>query len=271
MFFFNARRTVSADTIARRARAAVESFRKMIDVLCIEEAEALLRSCHWNVTAALLEHFSGETARRPGARVWRKLEGRVCCATCFEAKDGNIEHVYSTDCSVALCGPCWGRYFSAMLSGGVRGPLRCPFPDCNSAVPMWLIEACFGTHDSEPDRDVIEAIMAVYRSELASDYVNASENLAYCPRPGCDRIIEVVNRIVEWRVACDCGYEFCFNCLREEHFPALCRTAREVNALISHDEVRRIAISLDNYRRCSGCGILIENVSVCPRLQRFAC
>ncbi len=70
----------------------------------------------------------------------------------LRAKDGTKELLFATDCGIVLCAQCWGGYFRAEFSGGVRDLIRCPFPDCNSIVPLWLLEKLLRDVSERRDR-----------------------------------------------------------------------------------------------------------------------
>lgn len=223
----------------------------------VEEAVELLRANRWDMALTVESFASGASTERTlqgSRRTWRRLRGRVFCATCFEEKDGGTE-VISTDCGVAMCESCWGGYFSSMLSEGLRGTIRCPFPDCRTIVPLWLIEKCYA-----PLSEACEIIVACYRDEYMSDFVLHADNIQFCPSPECDSIIQVRAFREENTVSCKCGYEFCFACLCEGHFPAACSEARILTGLMIQTEIDQLGSSLSDVKPCSGCGILIENV-----------
>lgn len=257
--------------VAEMAQEVVKKLRMSIDIQSDETAEEVLRTCHWDLNAAVLAFCSNDKPRRPKSMLWRRLSGDKWCAVCFERKDAGVVAMYTTDCGVSMCASCWGGYFCAMLGGGVRSPLLCPFPDCSSKVPVWLIEECIGFCDVFEDASFAAPLLEVYRCELASDFVQASENLVYCPSASCDRVLRVDVRVSESEFTCECGYMFCFLCLREAHLPAQCHTAREVTALLVQKEVERVAGAFRNLRRCGGCGILIENSDGCRSIKCSLC
>ncbi len=114
--------------------------------------------------------------------------------------------------------------------------------------------------------------MTCYRDEFVSDFVFASDDIQFCPSPKCELIVCIHGG--GWRehtVVCKCGYAFCFYCLNEAHFPAECQHAKEVGSFLAQQEMYRLADVFAMAKRCSHCGILIENVEGCDSFKCGAC
>lgn len=258
---------VSPDSLFARANAVVVELHEMIGGDCddanngqgvsFEKCEHLLREARWDVNRAVLQHYGGDRSLREymGGR-WRRIRGDVSCATCFEKKDADSVLVFSTDCGVGICGACWCGHTRANLSGGVNGTLRCPFPQCSSVVPEWLVRVCCAGEDD----DLLKAHLVVYQAELMTDFVTAADDLTYCPYPTCNHVLQLkpTQNGADSTILTECGHRLCAICYLTAHFPADCATARFVNAICSRLEVKKLAKSFENIRRCSACGALVE-------------
>lgn len=60
-----------------------------------------------------------------------------------------------------------------------------------------------------------------YKQFLRDAYVEDNPNVRWCPRPGCNLILDTDN-VWYGMVACGCGYMACVSCNNEGHAPASC-------------------------------------------------
>lgn len=208
------------------------------------------------------------TFRCPGSSKWPRITGNVvACALCFEQRNGNTVLHFATNCGITICIGCWGGFFRAQFSDGVRGLVRCPFPGCNSIVPEWLLEKCYVNTASAQTA----ALLAAYRYEFLSDFVMSSENLQFCPSPSCELIVRRHGSRMSEFVTCMCEYEFCFECLLESHFPLGCREAKELANYAAQREMTLLSNAFESLKRCNHCGILVENGGGCQSFHCSAC
>lgn len=62
-----------------------------------------------------------------------------------------------------------------------------------------------------------------YLKYFNEDVINEGKLVKWCPGKDCGRVIQVEEN-VQQDVKCDCGFSFCFKCLRFAHEPVDCYT-----------------------------------------------
>lgn len=103
-----------------------------------------------------------------------------------------------------------------------------------------------------------------YQHFLVESFVSANASTQWCPAPGCG-LLAMYSGGGAKDVACKCGHEFCFACLREAHRPADCEAAKaweEKNSSESENTTWIIA----NTKPCPKCGVSIEKNQGCNHM-----
>eukprot|EP01103_Thecamoeba_quadrilineata_P021559 TRINITY_DN9946_c0_g1_i1.p1 TRINITY_DN9946_c0_g1~~TRINITY_DN9946_c0_g1_i1.p1 ORF type:complete len:646 (-),score=110.20 TRINITY_DN9946_c0_g1_i1:66-2003(-) len=116
-----------------------------------------------------------------------------------------------------ICNRCLGDYITAKIKDNKNRVLTCP--------GLGLNKRC----DSIIDEYRLQALLAnnqdVYQQLMIRSYINNCTDVKSCPSPGCRSVIKLIEppeKRDDFPVKCDCGLQFCFQCLREDHQPASC-------------------------------------------------
>ena len=139
-----------------------------------------------------------------------KIPQNVCpiCYTDIEPGDG-----ISLECKHLFCSDCFSRYLKQKIVDQLTLlATPCPLSGCNYLVTHDIFEKLL-KNDKES--------LKIYNKCLIRNFTESNSDIKLCPNPKCDVIIKVPGHgMIE--VKCQCGYTFCFQCLRESHRPCDC-------------------------------------------------
>jgi len=117
-------------------------------------------------------------------------------------------------CNHYVCNDCWSGYLTSRVTTDRLGCVytRCPTSKCDVIVNESMFKKYCST-----------SIFQDYERYVLASYMADSSFAKYCPKGGCNRVIEykegTKNRVIE----CLCGHEFCFTCEHEGgHAPLDC-------------------------------------------------
>eukprot|EP00731_Ephydatia_muelleri_P018044 Em0011g84a len=98
------------------------------------------------------------------------------CEVCSEP----IVDVVPIPCGHNFCRSCWSEYLQVKIGDGKVTQLHCPAMSCEQIVPFDLISLVVGADMS-----------AKYLKFGIDAFVEASEDIRWCPHPGCTRAVRL--------------------------------------------------------------------------------
>uniref|UniRef100_A0A7N0V8N8 RBR-type E3 ubiquitin transferase n=1 Tax=Kalanchoe fedtschenkoi TaxID=63787 RepID=A0A7N0V8N8_KALFE len=229
----------------------------------------LLRNFRWDVLKLQDMWFSDEHQARKSAGLLpltsidsdgdrcRKNKGSVSvcveCSICFTCY-GDSSALDSAACGHLFCKCCWNQYIAIAINDGPGClALRCPEPKCSVSLDDTLIKA-----------SVSADAIAKYTRFLASNFVECSKGIQWCPAPGCQYAIQYTESDRR-DVSCRCSYTFCWHCAGEPHRPVDCDTALKWHAKNISD-TGNAEWMLANSKPCPACHKSIEKNQGCNHM-----
>ena len=207
------------------------------------------------------------------------------CEVCSEP----IVDVVPIPCGHNFCRSCWSEYLQVKIGDGKVTQLHCPAMSCEQIVPFDLISLVVGADMS-----------AKYLKFGIDAFVEASEDIRWCPHPGCTRAVrlkpeESVPREDEARggqrkvanpriVDCGSGHFFCWACSLEPHDPCNCEMWAEWKCKVLQEDkdnaksvflaatgASSISWLAENTKPCPNCNCPIEKNDGCNHMTCVKC
>lgn len=191
------------------------------------------------------------------------------CEICSEP----IIDVVPIPCGHSFCRNCWSEYLQVKIGDGKVTQLHCPAMGCEQIVPFELISLVVG-----PD------LSAKYLKFGLDAFVEASEDIRWCPNPGCTRAVRLKPEESELKEAeqqaqqgqdgakkaanprivdCGMGHFFCWACSLEPHDPCSCEMWAEWKCKILQED-KDNAMNTFIASGASSVGWVAENTKPCP-------
>ncbi len=182
-----------------------------------------------------------------------KYEENVCpiCEIEIEPNDE-----VSLGCNHKFCFYCFQDY----LKNRVNDQLTllsspCPLSGCNYIVTNNIFNKCLKDYPDE---------LKIYKKCLMRNFTQSNSDIKLCPNRNCDVIIKVPGHgMIE--VKCQCGYTFCFKCLRESHRPCDCEMVQCWEEKLNN-EGENTKWLLVNTKQCPNCHKYIEKNQGCNHM-----
>eukprot|EP00850_Spirogloea_muscicola_P007257 SM000036S13301 [mRNA] locus=s36:396602:401301:- [translate_table: standard] len=256
---FQANYTIlSEKDVLHREAEAVDSVSTVLSV-SRTEAGILLRHFKWSVSRVNDEWFADEEAVRravgllcPSSDALRERSEELTCGICFESHSSDYMHAPA--CATHFfCEACWQGYMHSAIGDGPGClTLRCPDPSCGAAVGEDMVLSLV---DAEH--------RAKYTRYLLRSYIEDNRKAKWCPAPGCEYAVEYEGGTASNDIICQCGHNFCWNCLEEAHRPVDCGTVAKW-ILKNSAESENMNWILANSKPCPKCKRPIEkNQGLC--------
>ncbi|XP_069101164.1 uncharacterized protein [Argopecten irradians] len=133
------------------------------------------------------------------------------CSICCEAIAENAATALQT-CGHWFCDRCWTDHLLSVANSG-SGRITCPEFKCQSTVDYDILLTTSN----------IRIVQKVFQRRLTME-VELKANTKWCPNKHCGRAIECKENAVgkQASVACSCGTNICFDCLKPAHWPLAC-------------------------------------------------
>ena len=179
------------------------------------------------------------------------LQYNTVCSICFS----NIISTRLGSCKHLFCNDCLNQYIkSHILNKSLE--ITCPELRCSCKLNLATVMKYLDSN----------ALFTLYFNKLVQNTVLGDENIKQCPTPSCSYI--AVRNIVKFRinrinipsvVSCFCNKTWCFNCQKEDHWPASCELfekyqqqyKNDVGTLFDHyGNIYRTSVE---YRKCPFC------------------
>ena len=233
-----------------------------------EEAELILINYNWNIDILNNDWFdkmekikmNSGLAQTPESLkkintffMKNKIEPNTCLICYTEIEKGNE---ISLNCNHKFCQECFTQYLKEKLNDQLTLlSTTCPLLGCNYIVTSNIFSECL-KNDSNS--------LKIYNKCLIRNFTDSNSDIKLCPNPKCDIIIELPGHgMVE--IKCQCGYFFCFNCLRESHRPCDCEMV-EIWEAKSKDEGENAKWLVVNTKQCPSCHKFIEKNQGCNHM-----
>jgi len=255
------------DEIEKERNQKIEEFIQFSS-LPKHQAELVLMQYNWNIDILMNDWFdkmqkikenSGLSQTKQSQEAVKKFAKKTnytkgVCPICFtEIEENDIIHL---DCDHCFCTDCFKSY----LQQKVLDPLTllscpCPFSGCNFIV----------THDIFTkllNNDPVS--LKAYNKCLIRNFTESNSDIKLCPNPKCDVIVKVPGHgMIE--VKCQCGYTFCFKCLREGHRPCDCEMVQywENKSKSDGENTKWLIV---NTKQCPNCHKYIEKNQGCNHM-----
>ncbi|XP_046574025.1 uncharacterized protein LOC124282097 [Haliotis rubra] len=185
-----------------------------------------------------------------------------CCSVCYDVIDMSSRDTRGmalTECGHWFCHTCWKGHVKASLeSGSVH--TTCPEFGCKSRLDVGTLASLMSMSQ-----------MKLYMSRLDDMEISTSESKSWCPRPGCSRIVSLLEGGADTGCAqCGCGATFCVQCRGHPHWPAECSNmARYVTDLKHFGDDKMLSWSPGPQvkgKRCPKCKHFIQKNGGCPNM-----
>ena len=233
-----------------------------------EEAELILINYNWNIDILnndwfdkmeLIKMNSGLTQTPESIKKIsiffkkNKIEPNTCLICYTKIEEGNE---ISLNCNHKFCQDCFTQYLKEKLNDQLTLlSTTCPLLGCNYIVTSNIFSKCFKDDSNS---------LRIYNKCIIRNFTDSNSDIKLCPNPKCDIIIELPGHgMVE--IKCQCGYFFCFNCLRESHRPCDCEMV-EIWEEKSKDEGENAKWLIVNTKQCPSCHKFIEKNQGCNHM-----
>ena len=183
-----------------------------------------------------------------------KNKATTQCMVCFETL--NKEQVLSVCNEHYFCKTCWNAYLDCLIKDG-KTEMYCMDPKCKAPVLLSFIFEI-----------VNKNIYNKYFKWISKSFIESSEIFKYCPNVSCDFIIN--NSSSENKISCECGYNSCFKCSREHHYPASCNIMELWLKECNQDSENALWL-MENTKNCPKCKLAIQKNQGCNHMTCSQC
>lgn len=171
-------------------------------------------------------------------------------------------------CGHWLCDDCWTGYLDSEVSAGLTCTLsRCPSMNSGEKKCRELIT--YQTFAKYVTKEQLEKLTRW----LVASYVDCSPTLRWCPKPGCDYAVELIDPEGSSFIECRCGHHFCFNCLLPPHGPCPCDLVLRWNSEsgANAQEIATQKLIAATAKQCPNCQTWITKDRHCNHMQCTKC
>ena len=255
------------DEIEKERNKKIEEFIQFSS-LSKEDAELILIYFNWNIDVLMNEWFDNmeKIKQKSGLSLSKESEKKTkeflkknkypsnICLICYSEmeKDNTI----SLKCNHIFCKDCFTEYLKEKLNDQLTLlSTTCPLSGCNYIVTRDIFEECF-----KNDLDSLRK----FNKCLIRNFTDSNSDIKLCPNPKCDIIVSLPGHgMVE--IKCNCGYLFCFKCLRESHRPCDCEMV-QIWENKSKSEGENAKWLVVNTKQCPNCHKYIEKNQGCNHM-----
>lgn len=247
------------DEIERERNKKIEEF-KEYSSLPSSQVELILINYNWNIEILMNDWFdkiqkikenSGISQTKESKKKINeffkknKIDPKFCLICYTEIDEG--DEVY-LECNHKFCSDCFKNYLKEKATDQLTLlSTHCPLSGCNYIVTSDIFKRCL--------KDEKDALI-IYNKCLIRNFTESNSDIKLCPNPKCDVIIKLPGHgMVE--IKCQCGFSFCFKCLRESHRPCDCEMVQmwEEKSKSEGENTKRVLV---NTKQCPRCHKYIE-------------
>ncbi|XP_060069176.1 uncharacterized protein LOC132549276 [Ylistrum balloti] len=181
------------------------------------------------------------------------------CSVCFESILESSATALQA-CGHWFCDRCWNDHVTS-AADGITGSISCPEYKCKSLVDFDILLTTSN----------LQIVEKVFRRRLSTDIAKRSDS-KWCPNKKCGRVVKCEKHEI-WKstnVTCECGTEFCFDCLQSVHWPLSCRDHdKYLEKLKEHGHIERANSPEEVFtftlrgKRCPVCNVFMEKKGGC--------
>ena len=255
------------DEIECERQKKIEEFIQISD-LPKSQAELVLMNNKWDIDSLMNEWFDNtqKIKEKSGISQTEESEKRLkeyfeknnikdnCCLVC--ELEIIPEDKINLDCGHQFCYNCFKEYLKEKAKDQLKLlETKCPMKGCNYQVPSQIFKNIF-----EKDKKQL----SIYNKCLMRNFTESNADFKLCPNPKCELIIQLPGHGMN-DIKCNCGNNFCFNCLRESHVPSDCYLVEEWEKKMKNKE-EKIKLLTFLTKQCPSCGVLIEKNQGCNHM-----
>ena len=256
------------DEIEKEREKKIDEF-KEYSSLNKQQAELILINYNWNIDILMNDWFdkTQKIKENSGLCQTKASEKKIkeffkknkipqnTCPVCYTEIDPGDE--ISLGCNHLFCSECFSNYLKQKVTAEELTILSttCPLSGCNFLVTHDIFEKLL-----KNDKDSLKK----YNKCLMRNFTESNSDIKLCPNPKCDVIVKVPGHgMIE--VKCQCGYTFCFKCLRESHRPCDCDMMQYWEDK-SKNEGENTKWLIVNTKQCPQCHKYIEKNQGCNHM-----
>ncbi|XP_069101166.1 uncharacterized protein [Argopecten irradians] len=179
------------------------------------------------------------------------------CSICF-ASLVEVSATALQSCGHYFCDRCWNDHVTSAGSGR-SGHITCPEYNCGCPVD----------YDVLLTFSKLQIVEGLFRRRINQD-IEKDPNSKWCPNNTCGRVVTYNRTGLSTNIRCDCGTEFCYDCLQPIHWPLSCRDHQKyLEKLKEYGHIEKAlkskeVISFDLHgKNCPKCHIFIEKDGGC--------
>ena len=255
------------DEIEKEREKKIDEF-ILFSSLPKSQAELILINFNWNIDILMNDWFDKmqKIKETCGLSQTKESQKKIkeffkknkissnCCLICY--MEINQNDGISLDCKHQFCSECFTLYLKQRV-GDQLTLLSCPCPlsGCNFIVTSDIFKKLL-----KNDKDSLK----IYNKCLIRNFTESNSDIKLCPNPKCDVIVKVPGHgMVD--VKCQCGYTFCFKCLRESHRPCDCEMIQiwEDKSKSEGEDTKWLIV---NTKQCPNCHKYIEKNQGCNHM-----
>ena len=233
-----------------------------------QQAELVLIYYNWNLDILMNEWFdktqkikencglsqTKESQKKIDKFFQKNKIDKNVCPICYNQIEQGDE--IFLECKHLFCSDCFASYLKQRLGDQLTLlSTTCPLAGCNYTVTRDIFEKLL-----KDDKELISQ----YNKCLIRNFTESNSDIKLCPNPKCDVIIKVPGHgMIE--VKCQCGFTFCFNCLRESHRPCDCHMMQywEDKSRSDGENSKWLIV---NTKQCPSCHKYIEKNQGCNHM-----
>ena len=255
------------DDIEKERNKKIEEFIQFSS-MSKEDAELILINYNWNIDVLMNDWFDNmeKIKQNCGLSETKESEKKIkefykknkypsnICLICFSEMEK--DHTISLKCNHIFCSDCFTEYLKEKLKDQLTVlSTRCPLSGCNYIVTRDIFQKCL-------ENDINS--LRIFNKCLMRNFTDSNSDLKLCPNPKCDIIVALPGHgMVE--IKCNCGYLFCFKCLRESHRPCDCDMV-EFWENKTKNEGENAKWLVVNTKQCPNCHKYIEKNQGCNHM-----
>lgn len=242
---------------------------KLENVLKIPKSSAfaLLQFYHWKQDR-LIDSYVEDPDRvlsKAGIALETKDEGvkisnNFLCPICYCESDKT--ETFGISCNHRYCVSCYKTYINTKIITDQQPRIQCI--GCKLIIGQSHILKII---DGDTHRR--------YLRLLNDSYIGDHERIKWCPSPNCKYALEcqvspTSFKVIVPTVKCNCGFQFCFGCLRNDHRPAVCSLVKMWLKKCADDSETANWICA-NTKECPKCQATIEKNGGCNHMTCRKC
>eukprot|EP01084_Bolivina_argentea_P162490 282772_1 len=169
---------------------------------------------------------------------------------------------FNLECGHLACKSCWIDYLTLSVKTKQCVHLTCPKHKCYVSIPQKIWHLFLNDkYKNELNR---------YHRFCRDNFIENNKDWCFCPGIDCAMVHLSESGIAREIVCSECGYEFCWKCKNESHFPSSCQTATKwLQKCSSLPE--NITWILTKTKKCPKCHVNIEKNQGCNHMTCIAC